>query len=87
MSMFYSAAVELTASLTVDGTLVESGIKTMVNIHTATGSDLTLRLLNGHGIDVKVGLPVEKQDIVTFTAETVSIIAERGHLETEKKIE
>jgi hypothetical protein len=77
----------LSATLVVDGGLVESGVKSKLNINTATGTDLTLRLLNGHGLDVKLGLPVKTQDIVTFTAEMVSVTAEKGQLDVEKKIE
>ena len=76
----------MVASLTIDGSIIKSGTKAIFNIHSATGSDLTVRFLDGQGIDIKLGLPIEKQEIVNFKSEMVSIFAERGQPDSENKI-
>ncbi|XP_075230090.1 retinoid- and fatty-acid binding glycoprotein apolipophorin [Lycorma delicatula] len=73
-----SAAVEVSGQLLIDAFSFESGVKVYGTIHSATGSDLSVRFLEGHGVDVKVGLPVKKQDIISFNSNIIKVIKEKG---------
>ncbi|XP_014261550.1 apolipophorins [Cimex lectularius] len=61
-----SAAIDLVGSMTIDGINVESGVQLHSVAHTSTGSYVSFRLLEGTGVDVKFGLPVDKQEILNF---------------------
>lgn len=82
----FSAAIELSGQLSVDAYIVESGVKVYGNIHTATGSDVSVRFIDGLGIDVKLGLPVKKQDVVSFNSNIVTIFKEKGHLKLQAPV-
>ncbi|XP_023246016.1 apolipophorins [Copidosoma floridanum] len=67
-----SAAVEVVGELGVsDGFGTESGIKLVATLHTATGYDLNFKVLNGKGIDVSLGLPKRKQEIISVTSDVL----------------
>ncbi|CAH0386450.1 unnamed protein product [Bemisia tabaci] len=78
-----SGAVEVSALLTVDAYAVESGIKLATTVHSATGVDVTAKILEGYGIDVKLGLPVKIQDVVNIKSEVFSTSAVRGQPEVD----
>jgi len=81
-----SANVELASLLSVDADIVEAGVKVSANVHSSTGSDITVKVLDGYGIDVKFGLPVKKQDILNFNSDVVSIVREKQGAEAESPI-
>lgn len=85
-SSSYSAALDVRGDLTIDGVAVETGVRVSLNIHTSTGTDFTLRLLDGQGVDVKVGLPVKKQEIISLKTDIVSIVKEDGKPEATKPV-
>ncbi|XP_047104150.1 apolipophorins isoform X1 [Schistocerca piceifrons] len=77
-----SAAVELTGKLLVDAYVVEGGLKLDYNVHSSTGINVAVHNLNDLGIDIKVGLPVKKQDIIDVKTDVLTTVKERGHPET-----
>ncbi|XP_039286010.1 apolipophorins-like, partial [Nilaparvata lugens] len=81
-----SAAIELSGQLTFDAYVVESGARIAGNIHSATGSSVSVRLLEGRGVDVKFGLPVKKQEVVNFKSHYHTVSRERGHMRVETPI-
>ncbi|XP_054290361.1 apolipophorins-like [Macrosteles quadrilineatus] len=81
-----SANVELASLLSVDADVVETGVKVSANLHSSTGSDITVKVLDGYGVDVKLGLPVKKQDILNFNSDVVSIVREKKGGEVESPI-
>lgn len=75
-----SANVELIGSFVIDAHSVETGLQLVSNLHTATGSELLVEILNGgKGVDVKVGLPIQNQDIITVGHDIVFATRELGH--------
>ncbi|XP_044727273.1 apolipophorins isoform X2 [Chrysoperla carnea] len=82
-----SANIEIVGTLVSDAYAVESGLSVSSSLHTATGSDLNVQLLNnGKGIDVKLGLPIEKQDVLTISHDIVYATRELGHQTVEVPI-
>lgn len=83
---FSSGSIELTSLLAVDAHIVESGVKVAATLHSSTGLDLTVKVLEGYGVDVKIGLPVKKQEILNFNSDVVSIVREMKGQEVESPI-
>ncbi|RZC36402.1 apolipophorin, partial [Asbolus verrucosus] len=77
IALIPSANVQVAGSLTVDALVVESGLKVVSSLHTATGGDLVVNLL-ANGVDVKFSLPLEKQDLVSATHDIVFVSREWG---------
>jgi hypothetical protein len=64
-----SAAIELVGEMVVaDGFGSESGIKLVTTLHTATGYDLNVKNLDGKGIDISLGVPKRKQEIISISS-------------------
>ncbi|CAG2058509.1 unnamed protein product, partial [Timema podura] len=78
-----SAAVEVTGEFLVDAYAVESGLKLTANLHTATGADLTVKASEGLGLDVKLGLPLKEQDVLTVSSQVLSTLREQGQPEVD----
>jgi len=76
-----SAAIELNGLMVVDAIAVQSGLKLSTTVHSATGSDVTIKILDGAGIDVNFGLPIPKQDVITLKSEIFSFKREKGQSE------
>ncbi|KAG5899642.1 hypothetical protein JTB14_036015 [Gonioctena quinquepunctata] len=76
-----SVSIEVNGRLTLDASLVENGLKLVSTLYTATGGDLTINLEH-KGIDVKFGLPLEKQNIISGNHEIVFIAREQSGHET-----
>lgn len=66
LSIIPSAVVEINGLLVIDAIVVQSGLKLSSTVHTATGSDVTVKVLQGNGIDINFGLPIPKQDLFTL---------------------
>lgn len=85
--ILFSASIDVTGEFSVDGYAVEAGVKLSGNLHSSTGSEVTLKMLNGHGFDVNVGLPVKKSDILSVNTEIFSFVRERGQLSSDSLLE
>lgn len=72
--------------ITIDADIVQTGVKVSANLHSSTGTDITLRILDGSGIDLKVGLPVKNQELVSFKSNVVSIVREKNQPESSTPI-
>lgn len=82
MYFYFSANIELTGKMIMDSHFMESGLKVTSSILSSTGSEVDIKLLdNGKGIDVKMGLPVEKQTIISFDHKIVFANQELGKAE------
>ncbi|CAH1965494.1 unnamed protein product [Acanthoscelides obtectus] len=77
-----SASVELSARFTFDAHTVESGMKVITNLYTATGGDITVDMQGGANVDVKVGLPVKEMKLISANHEIVSHVREQSGQET-----
>ncbi|KAJ8984123.1 hypothetical protein NQ317_017333 [Molorchus minor] len=78
-----SANIEVGGRLTVDALVVENGLKVVSTLYTATGGDLNINLFNGaKGVDVKFGLPVKEQKLVSASHEIVFHTREQAGQET-----
>ncbi|BES98257.1 Domain of Unknown Function (DUF1081) [Nesidiocoris tenuis] len=82
LQLIPSAAIHLRGDLSIDGIAIETGTRTSLNLHSSTGTDITVRLLDGQGIDVMVGLPISKQEIVSLKTDVSATIKEPGKAET-----
>ncbi|KAJ8916580.1 hypothetical protein NQ315_000224 [Exocentrus adspersus] len=75
-----SANIEVAGRLTLDALVVENGLKVVSNLYTATGGDLTISLRDA--VDVKFGLPVQEQKLISATHEIVFHTREQAGKET-----
>ncbi|XP_014235825.1 apolipophorins [Trichogramma pretiosum] len=67
-----SASIEFVGDLKVeDGFGSESGIRLVTTLHTATGYDLNVKVLDGKGVDVTLGLPKKKQEIINVSSDVL----------------
>jgi len=83
----FSASVEVVGQLSVDGYAVEAGLKLAGTLHTATGTEISIKLLDGQGFDLNIGLPVKESDILTVTTEVLVSVRERGQAQTATALE
>jgi hypothetical protein len=78
----YSAAVELNGEFEIDYFVASSGLKHTATLHSSTGVDLNLKVLNGKGFDMKIGTPLAKQEIVTAKSELFATSRDKKQLQT-----
>ncbi|XP_071631577.1 apolipophorins [Temnothorax longispinosus] len=64
-----SASIRIAGNLVVKGFDVESGMKLISTLHTDTASDITVKLLDGKGVDVVVGMPKKKEELISISSE------------------
>ncbi|XP_018393503.1 PREDICTED: apolipophorins [Cyphomyrmex costatus] len=66
-----SASIRVAGSMVVKGFDVESGMKLVSTLHTDTASELTVKLLDGKGIDIIFGAPKKKEEIISVSSEVL----------------
>jgi hypothetical protein len=82
----FSGAVELVGEFVVDAYAIEAGLKVAVTLHTATGADISVKATDGLGVDVTLGLPVKKQDLITLKSDVLTTVHERGKSEVDTAV-
>lgn len=75
-----SASIRIAGSLVVKGFDVESGMKLVSTLHTNTATDVTVKLLDGKGIDIKVGAPLKKEVVISATGEVLLSTGSKGDI-------
>lgn len=73
-----SAAIRVAGSMVVKGVDVEAGMKVVGTLHTDTASDVSVKILDGSGIDVTIGVPKKKQEIVSMSSEVLMSSGQKG---------
>lgn len=82
LKLIPSANIEIAGRITFDAFVLENGLKVSSTLYTATGGDINVQIYeNLKGVDVKFGLPIEKQTIVSAIHEIVFTTRELGQLE------
>lgn len=82
LKLIPSANIEIAGRITFDAFVLENGLKVASTLYTATGGDINVQIYeNLKGVDVKFGLPIEKQTIVSATHDIVFTTRELGQLE------
>ncbi|XP_058796215.1 apolipophorins [Phymastichus coffea] len=67
-----SASIEFVGDLKVtDGFGTESGMRVVTTLHTATGFDLNVKVLDGNGVDITLGVPKRKQEIIRVSSDVL----------------
>ena len=61
-----SGAIELTSTMTMDATLMKTGLKMTSTLHTSTQANVLLKMQNGQVIQAKVDMPREKIEIASL---------------------
>ncbi|KAK1130809.1 hypothetical protein K0M31_018919 [Melipona bicolor] len=79
VAMEPSVSVRIAGNLVVQAPGVESGMKIVTTLHTATSSDISVAVLDGHGIDVNFGIPKKKQEIVSVQSEVLLSSGAKGN--------
>lgn len=64
-----SASIRVAGNMAVKGFDVESGMKIVSTLYTDTATDLTVKLLDGKGIDIVVGAPKKKEELISISSE------------------
>ncbi|KAL0104310.1 hypothetical protein PUN28_017203 [Cardiocondyla obscurior] len=64
-----SASIRVAGNLVVKGFDVESGMKVISTLHTDIGNDITVKLLDGKGVDIVVGAPKKKEELISVSSE------------------
>lgn len=77
IAMEPSVSARVSAFLGIEGLeqKLESGLKYVVVLHSSTGSDLTVKMLDGKGIDVNLAIPKKKQELISLEA---SVLVHNG---------
>lgn len=75
---FNSGSFTFNTLLTVDGNIIEVGHKISSTLHTSTGSDISLKTVQDHGIEMKYELPLDVMDVISIKSGAFMIIQEEG---------
>lgn len=67
------AVTEVSASMTVDISIVKTGIKLATTIHSSMAADFTARMQQGTTVEVKLDLPKSKMTIVEFNSNVMLV--------------
>ncbi|GAB0091209.1 Apolipophorins [Sergentomyia squamirostris] len=74
-----SANIEMVGAFLVDAYSVSAGLQVSGSVHTSTGADVKVTMLDKPcGFDVKVNLPKKKQEVFRFNHDIVFVTHERG---------
>ncbi|XP_034949851.1 apolipophorins [Chelonus insularis] len=68
-----SANIAVVTNFAIEPFGNKAGIKMISRMHTATGSELTVKMLNGKGIDINFGIPKKKQEIISVSSEVLFV--------------
>lgn len=68
-----SAVVDIVSKMVVKGFDNEAGLKVVGLLHTNTASDVTVKMLNGKGIDINFGIPKKKQEIISVHSKVLLV--------------
>ncbi|CAG9770462.1 unnamed protein product [Ceutorhynchus assimilis] len=71
-----SANIEVAARLTLDSLVIENGLKVVSTLYSSTGGDLRATWNKQSGFDLKFGLPVQEQKLISANHEIVFITRE-----------
>lgn len=77
-----SVNIEIAGRLTLDALLVESGLKVVSTLYSATGGDISINLSEKQEFDIKIGMPVNEQKILDANHEIVFHSREQAGSET-----
>ncbi|KAM0732090.1 Apolipophorin [Formica fusca] len=72
------ASIRIAGSMVVKGFDVESGMKLVTTLHSDTAADLTVKLLDGKGIDIKIGAPKRKEVPISVSSEILLSTGSKG---------
>lgn len=64
-----SASIRIVGNMVVKGFDVESGMKIVSTLYTDTATDLTVKLLNGKGVDITISTPKKKEELISISSE------------------
>ncbi|XP_037295541.1 apolipophorins isoform X2 [Manduca sexta] len=82
-----STDFEISGAFIIDADAFSTGIKVITNLHSSTGVHVNAKVLeNGRGIDLQIGLPVDKQELIAASSDLVFVTAEKGQKEKQKVI-
>ncbi|XP_066996773.2 apolipophorins [Anabrus simplex] len=81
-----SAAIEVIGTMMVSTPVEDSGLKVAYTLHTDTGISISVKDLERTGVDINVGLPVKKQDLLTIKTDILSVVHEHGHQEVDTPV-
>lgn len=73
-----SASIRIEGRLIVQGFQVESGLKVVSTLHTATGSEVTVKVLEGKGVDINLGMLKRKQEFISVSSEVLLSSGPKG---------
>ncbi|XP_076625563.1 retinoid- and fatty-acid binding glycoprotein apolipophorin isoform X1 [Colletes latitarsis] len=74
-----SVSVRIVGNMVVQGLGAESGIKVVNTLHTTTSTDVSVTMLDGKGMDVNVGVPKKKQELISVSSEVLFSDKEKGN--------
>lgn len=63
------ASIRIAGNMVVKGFDVESGMKLVTTLHTNTATDFKVKLLDGKGVDITVGAPKKKEELISISSE------------------
>ncbi|XP_066149050.1 apolipophorins isoform X2 [Euwallacea fornicatus] len=81
-----SVNIEVIGRLSLDALVVENGLKIISNLYSSTGTDLKVIWDKTSGFDLRVGLPVKEQKLVSATHELVFVTRDQGVREEESPL-
>jgi hypothetical protein len=73
----FSGSLTLNTQLTVDGYVVEVGQKIASSLHTSSGFNFSLNIVEGRSFEMVYGLPLNEMDLISIKSGTYSTVQER----------
>ncbi|KAF7279304.1 hypothetical protein GWI33_007437 [Rhynchophorus ferrugineus] len=79
-----SVNIEVTGRLSLDAFIIENGLKVITTLHSANGADIKLSWDKNTGFELKYGLPVNEQKLISVNHEIVFQTREPAKAEEKK---
>ncbi|CAL7938756.1 unnamed protein product [Xylocopa violacea] len=73
-----SVSVRIAGNMIVQAPGAEAGMKIVSNLHTATSTDISVSMLDGNGVDISLGVPKKKQQLISVTSEVLLSSGNKG---------
>lgn len=73
-----SASIRVTGSMMLEALDKNSGVILVSTLHTDTASDLSVKILDGFGVDVNFGIPKKTQELISVSSEILFTSGPKG---------
>lgn len=77
-NFIFSAVIDIEGLLEIDANVISAGLKISSTLRSATSLKINFKMLDGSGVDLRLGLPTMEEDLLSIKTEAFTTMRERG---------